>query len=82
MRGIHPLSNLTIFLVSAIVFMIIICFALAVKPFKKALNYSISEGFQSALDSFQKQYGFPGATAAYLLRDGTEGNAAIGLAPF
>lgn len=80
MRGIHPLSNLTIFLVSAIVFMIIICFALAVKPFKKALNYSISENFQSALDSFQKQYGFPGATAAYVLRDGTAGTAATGLA--
>ena len=30
----------------------------------------LAEEFQSALDAFQKQYGFPGATAAYLLQDG------------
>jgi D-alanyl-D-alanine carboxypeptidase len=38
------------------------------------------EDFQSALDAFQKQYGFPGATAAYVLQDGTIGVAATGFA--
>jgi D-alanyl-D-alanine carboxypeptidase len=40
----------------------------------------ISEDFQSILDSLQRQYGFPGATAAYVLPDGTVGTAATGLA--
>ena len=40
----------------------------------------LSEEFQSALDAFQKQYGFPGATAAYMLPDGTVGVAATGFA--
>ena len=53
MRGIHPLSNLTIFLVSAIVFMIIICFALAVKPFNKALNYSFENGVMAWHPGFE-----------------------------
>ena len=40
----------------------------------------IAEEFQSALDAFQEQYGFPGATAAYVLQDGTVGSAATGVA--
>lgn len=40
----------------------------------------LAEEFQSALDAFQKQYGFPGATAAYLLQDGTASVAATGVA--
>ena len=40
----------------------------------------LAEEFQSALDAFQKQYGFPGATAAYLLQDGTVSVAATGVA--
>lgn len=36
--------------------------------------------FQAALDAFQKKYDFPGATAAYVLRNGTTGVAATGLA--
>ena len=40
----------------------------------------LAEEFQSALDAFQKQYGFPGATAAYVLQDGTAGVAATGAA--
>lgn len=36
--------------------------------------------FQAAVDAFQKRYGFPGATAAYVLRDGTIGAAATGVA--
>lgn len=40
----------------------------------------IAEDFQSALDVFQKKYGFPGATAAYVLPDGAVGVAATGLA--
>jgi len=40
----------------------------------------LSEEFQSTLNAFQKQYGFPGATAAYVLQDGTVGVAATGVA--
>jgi D-alanyl-D-alanine carboxypeptidase len=40
----------------------------------------IAEDFQSALDAFQQKYGFPGATAAFVLQDGTFGVAATGLA--
>ncbi|MGB5986602.1 MAG: serine hydrolase domain-containing protein [Desulfobacterales bacterium] len=39
-----------------------------------------NKDFQAALDGFQERYGFPGATAAYVLRDGTTGVAATGLA--
>lgn len=41
---------------------------------------NLPEDFQAALDGFQKKYDFPGATAAYVLRDGTTGVAATGLA--
>lgn len=41
---------------------------------------NLPEDFQAALDAFQKKYGFPGATAAYVLRDGTAGVASTGLA--
>ena len=40
---------------------------------------TLPENFQAALDSFQKNYGFPGATAAYVLKDGTPGIASTGL---
>lgn len=40
----------------------------------------LPEDFQAALDAFQKKHGFPGATAAYVLRDGTTGVTATGLA--
>lgn len=36
--------------------------------------------FKFALDEFQRTYGFPGATAAYVLKDGTTFVAASGLA--
>jgi len=36
--------------------------------------------FQAALDTLQAQYGFPGATAAYILPDGTVDVVATGLA--
>jgi len=35
-------------------------------------------GIQEALDSFRREYGFPGATAAFILPDGTVGTAATG----
>ncbi|MCW9014550.1 MAG: beta-lactamase family protein [Gammaproteobacteria bacterium] len=41
---------------------------------------NLSATFQSALDAFQKQYNFPGATAAFVLQDGTVGVAATGVA--
>ncbi|MCW8934523.1 MAG: beta-lactamase family protein [Gammaproteobacteria bacterium] len=40
---------------------------------------ALSTAFQSALDDFQKQYNFPGATAAFVLQDGTVGVAATGV---
>ena len=48
-------------------------------------NCSIEESqlpidFQNTLDSLQKQFGFPGATAAYVLPDGTNGTVATGFA--
>ena len=45
-----------------------------------AATSDLVEDFQSALDAFQKQYGFPGATDAYVLPDGTAGVAATGFA--
>src|SRR6056297_614268 len=41
---------------------------------------ALLEDFQAALDAFQQEYGFPGATAAYVLQDGTSIVAATGLA--
>ena len=35
---------------------------------------------QAILESYQNDYGFPGATAAYVLSDGRSGTAAVGLA--
>ena len=50
-----------------IIFLALICFALpgqtSEKPSEKAVDSSLSENFQSALDDFQKKYGFPGADA-------------------
>ncbi|MDJ0727651.1 MAG: serine hydrolase domain-containing protein [Prochloraceae cyanobacterium] len=40
----------------------------------------LTQTFQSALDNARHQYGFPGATAAYVLPDGTVGVAATGMA--
>ena len=40
----------------------------------------LTKDFQSALDAFQKEYGFPGATAAFVLQDGTSGVVATGVA--
>ncbi len=40
----------------------------------------LTQTFQSALDNARHQYGFPGATAAYVLPDGTVGVAATGFA--
>lgn len=40
----------------------------------------LNQIFQSVLENAQQQYGFPGATAAYVLPDGTVGVAATGVA--
>ena len=45
-----------------------------------AATSDLPEDFQAALDALQQEYGFPGATAAYVLRDGTTAVAATGLA--
>jgi D-alanyl-D-alanine carboxypeptidase len=43
-------------------------------------NQNQDENFQAALDDLHTKYGFPGATAAYVLPDGSQGAAAAGLA--
>jgi D-alanyl-D-alanine carboxypeptidase len=40
----------------------------------------LTQVVQTVLDEAQRQYGFPGATAAYVLPDGTVGVVATGLA--
>jgi len=40
----------------------------------------LPKSFQDELESFRRKYGFPGATAAYMLPDGTTGVCAVGLA--
>lgn len=40
----------------------------------------VASEFQAALDAAREQFGFPGATAAYVLSDGSVGVAATGLA--
>lgn len=49
-------------------------------PLEEPDTVRFSAEFQSALDEFQRTYGFPGATAAYVLKDGTTFIAASGLA--
>lgn len=66
------------------IFLIITCCSLtgqtSVEISGKSNHSGINEDFQSLLDSLHRQYGFPGATAAYVLPDGTVGVAATGLA--
>jgi len=45
-----------------------------------AAGAGLAEQFQSTLDGLRFDYGFPGATAAYVLPDGSSGVAATGLA--
>lgn len=65
-------------------FLIVICFVLPIETFQMAQEkpetIEIAEDFQSALDAFHREYGFPGATAAFVLPDGTSGAAATGIA--
>jgi D-alanyl-D-alanine carboxypeptidase len=45
-----------------------------------AVASALAGKFQAALDAYRMQHGFPGATAAYVLPDGTVGIAATGAA--
>ncbi len=45
-----------------------------------AVASALAGKFQAALDAYRMQYGFPGATAAYVLPDGTVGVAVTGAA--
>ncbi|ESA35295.1 beta-lactamase [Leptolyngbya sp. Heron Island J] len=49
-------------------------------PHRPIAATDLTQAVQSALDDAQQQYGFPGATAAYALPDGTVGMAATGVA--
>jgi len=74
-----PLSPLVL-----IIFLVINCCVFpgktSVEAIEKTVNYGMTSDFQSALDSLQSKYGFPGATAAFVLRDGTVGSVATGMA--
>ncbi|MEA1989211.1 MAG: serine hydrolase domain-containing protein [Pseudomonadota bacterium] len=71
------LSFFSLLLISTGLYSLLITFpALA----DAAATLDFHEDFQAALDGFQEEYGFPGATAAYVLRDGTTGVVATGLA--
>ncbi len=43
-------------------------------------QFTLKERFQAELNTLHEQYGFPGATAAYILPDGTTGVVAAGMA--
>lgn len=49
-------------------------------PDAAAESIDLQRQFQATLDAFQQKYGFPGATAAFVLPDGEVGVAAAGLA--
>lgn len=55
-------------------------FILPLPTLHATTDSSVNESFQETLDKLQKEYGFPGTTAAYVLRDGTSGVAVTGLA--
>lgn len=46
----------------------------------KSTDISLESEFQETLHALQREYGFPGATAAYVLPDGAAGAVATGLA--
>lgn len=46
----------------------------------QAMGSNLENKFQSTLDALREQFGFPGATAAYVLKDGAIGVAATGYA--
>lgn len=65
---------------ASVLFLLIVPLAI---PFWSACGRAetdLGTRFQDALDAYRKQYGFPGATAAYVLVDGTVGTATSGVA--
>jgi len=54
--------------------------AISIGCHKPASQLTLKARFQSELDTLCEQYQFPGATAAYILQDGTVEVVAIGLA--
>ena len=63
---------------TAIVLGILLLFFIIQSAFTEPMT--LDEKFQSELVKLQEQYQFPGATAAYILPDGTIGTFAVGLA--
>lgn len=59
----------------AIAFVIVFANAHSLQAQESGLNYQL----RSALTSFRQSYDFPGATAAYVLADGSTGAVAVGL---
>ena len=60
----------------------VLCVLLLIVCFRSAPTrpMTLNEQFQSTLAELQEQYQFPGATAAYILPDGTTGAFSVGLA--
>ncbi|MCA8895093.1 MAG: beta-lactamase family protein [Amphiplicatus sp.] len=65
-------------------FLILLCAitgcATAASPPMPEETSSLAKRFQAELDAAYEEYGFPGATAAYILPDGQTGSAAAGYA--
>ncbi len=64
---------------SAWVFLALLLITTGLSP-SFAASSALAEDFQATLDALQREHGFPGATAAYVLQDGTTVVAATGLA--
>ena len=84
LKTLHGYHVRAVILVAFLPLMILIGFVSLFEIFQtgqgRPAASGIAEDFQSALDAFQRKYGFPGATAAFVLQDGTFGVAATGLA--
>lgn len=61
---------------------LLLCLSLSliISPHRTIAAPELTQAIQAALDDAQQQYGFPGATAAYALSDGTVGVVATGVA--
>ena len=76
--GSHPFFFLATW--SPAISAFVIVFLAVVAPAKAQVGTDLSAGLVATLEDFRARYGFPGATAAIALPDGTVATAAMGLA--
>ncbi|EDX71366.1 beta-lactamase [Coleofasciculus chthonoplastes PCC 7420] len=70
-------------LTQPLLWLVVLCvgaFLLTAQSGTMAATDDLNQAVQAVLEDAQQQYGFPGATAAYVLPDGTVGVAATGVA--